>query len=690
MAHPFTFTVRDLEFTFQSGKFFVFGQEITLRDIVLFAIGKIEIQPQPTPEPTIVDVVIQVSGAEGFDDDNTDFDILREALKTAGLVETLADTGADFSVFAPTDAAFIELAQTLDPSVPDGDEAAALDAIVAVLTDLGDGDPVPLLTEILLYHVAPGGQTLAELQGTVTTVQGGDIEVRGVDLVDAEPDLANPAVIARDIEASNGTIQAIDRVLLPFDLDGNDQPNIVEIAGGSDDFNILVKALSTAGLVETVQGLEDITVFAPTDAAFTQLAVDLGFDGDTANEDAVFDFIAGALSDLAGGDPVPLLTNILLYHVSAGAKSAAAIDEIGTIDTLLDGATFDAAGGELTDNEPDIDNPSIVIPDIIAGNGTIQAIDRVLLPIDIPGNGPNIVDIATGSDDFNILVQALSTAGLVETIAGLNDITVFAPTDAAFTALAVDLGFDGDTTDEDAIFGFIAGALADLAGGDPVPLLTDILLYHVSPGAKTAAEVDAADTVTTLLDGATFGSEGTELVDNEPDLDNPNIVIPDIGAENGTIQAIDRVLIPLDIPGNTEGETIVGTRKSDHLIGTAGDDEIFGLKGNDRIEGGEGDDKIDGGKGRDLLAGGAGDDHLTGGRGRDYFDFRELDGDDTVTDYSRWDRLVFSKDEFENAHEVFAALEEVGHDVVITASTGTVTLEGVDQHDLNAHSFIFA
>jgi len=149
------------------------------------------------------------------------------------------------------------------------------------------------------------------------------------------------------------------------------------------------------------------------------------------------------------------------------------------------------------------------------------------------------------------LVKALDAAGLVGTVEGLNDVTVFAPTDAAFTQLAVDLGFTGDTSDEDAIFGAIAAALSDLGGGDPIPLLTDVLLYHVSAGAKSAAEVDALDAVATLLEGATFGSEGTELIDNEPDVANPNIVIPDIAASNGTIQAIDRVLIPLDIPGNT-------------------------------------------------------------------------------------------------------------------------------------------
>jgi uncharacterized surface protein with fasciclin (FAS1) repeats len=286
--------------------------------------------------------------------------------------------------------------------------------------------------------------------------------------------------------------------------------------------------------------------------------------------------------------------------------------------------------------------------------------------------------------------MALSATGLVDTVTGLEDVTVFAPTDAAFTQLAVDLGFDGDQSDEDAVFGFIAGALSSLApDGDPIPLLTDVLLYHVSPGSKSANQIDGLDTVETLLPGVTFGSEGTELIDNEPDIDNPNIVIPDIAADNGTIQAIDRVLLPLDIPGNTVGETINGTNKRDHLEGTTGDDELFGLKGRDKLDGGDGDDMLFGGRGRDFLSGGAGDDHLVGGRGRDVFDFRELEGNDVVKDLSRFDTLLFSRDDFSNFHALREATSFDAGDAVITTENGSVRLTNIDEHEVNAHSFYF-
>ena len=101
--------------------------------------------------PTIAGIVSQ-SGNE-FDSNNQDFDILLEALETADLVGAVNDVNADLTVFAPTDAAFIELAQ--DFGYQGTDEGEAFSTIANSLTELGEGDPVPLLRDILLYHVSP-------------------------------------------------------------------------------------------------------------------------------------------------------------------------------------------------------------------------------------------------------------------------------------------------------------------------------------------------------------------------------------------------------------------------------------------------------------------------------------------------------------------------------------------------------
>ena len=347
--------------------------------------------------------------------------------------------------------------------------------------------------------------------------------------------------------------------------------NIVDIAAGSDAFGLLVRALDAAGLTETVRGLDDVTVFAPTDAAFAALAADLGYEGDPADEEAVFDAIVAALTDLGGGDPIPLLTDVLLYHVSEGAKSADDVAGQGTLAILLEGAQIAPFGTTLRDAEPDLADPQIAMAGIEASNGIIHALDRVLLPLDVPGNTPEDAPTITGlvaesggefdadGTDFDILLNAVQTAELADTLDDPEaDLTVFAPTDAAFAALAADLGYEGDPADEEAVFDAIVAALTDLGGGDPIPLLTDVLLYHVSPGAQTALEIAGSDSVATLLEDASLTPDGATLGDAEPDLADPEIAVSDIVAANGIVQALDRVLLPLDIPGNEGPPTLAG------------------------------------------------------------------------------------------------------------------------------------
>ncbi|MEL6400343.1 MAG: fasciclin domain-containing protein [Cyanobacteria bacterium J06607_6] len=595
---------------------------------------------------------IVASSGDGFDNNNQDFDILLRALQSANLVEALNDPAADLTVFAPTDAAFVALAQ--DFGFGGDDEAGAFDAIVAALTELGGGNPLPLLTDVLLYHVSPGAQSQTQLQsaGTTTTLLS-DVSfvVVGSELVDNESDLLNPSFVAElvDVAADNGTVQGINRVLIPLDIAGNElmlpEPELPTIANfvgdGFDsdrqDFDILRLAVQTAGLADTLNDpTADLTIFAPTDAAFIALAQDLGFGG--SDEAGAFDAIVTSLTELGNGDPIPLVTDILLYHVSPGAQSQSQLQSAGAVTTLLSDTSFDVVGSELVDNEPDLLNPTLVeeLADIVAANGTVQGIERVLLPLDIPSNEasppmlPTIAGIVAASgdgfdsndQDFDILLQAVQTAGLVDALNDpAADLTVFAPTDAAFVALAQDLGFRG--VDEASAFDAIVATLTDLGNGDPVPVLTDILLYHVAPGAQSQAQLQADGTVTTLLTDANFGVEGEALIDNEPDLLNPNFVtaLADVAAANGVVQGIDRVLIPLDLPdndvrvidGSSGQDFLFGFRQDTVFLAQDGDDFVFGGSGNDQLNGDDGDDLLSGSRGRDVLRGGGDDDFLSGG-----------------------------------------------------------------------------
>ncbi len=523
-------------------------------------------------QPDIVDLVILTSGDTGFDTNGDDFDLLREALIATDLLPVVDDPNADFTVFAPTDGAFTALAVDLGFDGDVADEAAVF-GFLADATGFVSAEEPGLLDDILLYHVLPGGRKVAELQaeGTVTTAEGGTITVDGTTLIDNDLDLQNPVLIdgATDLEASNGVVQGIDRVLLPLDLVTQ---SITDIAVSNPDFESLVAALTVAGLADTFAQPGDFTVFAPTDAAFRELAVTLGADTTGLDDVGVTTAIFERLIEITGTeeDALATLTTILEYHAKVGANTVVELQDQGIIETLA-GETFTVDGIELIDNDPDVEDPEFIISltDIQATNGTVQAIDRVLLPIDVEETvaQPDIVDLViltsgdtgfdTNGDDFDLLREALIATDLLPVVDDPNaDFTVFAPTDSAFTALAVDLGFGGDTSDEASVFGFLADATGFVSADEP-GLLTDILLYHVLPEGLRVAQLQSEGTVTTAQ-GGTITVDGTTLIDNDPDLQDPSLIdgLTDLEASNGVVQAIDRVLLPIDVDDAT-GDTRV-------------------------------------------------------------------------------------------------------------------------------------
>jgi len=199
--------------------------------------------PLADPMATLVDTQIAPtsvaelldSAAPGPDADPTDFDLLAAAVAAAGLGPVLASPDLDATVFAPDDGAFIRTAQDL--GFAGSDEAGALGFIVGALTSLGGGDPIPLLTAILTYHVAPGARLASDLPdpGDIPTLQGGIVMRDGVSLVDAEPDLTDARLIETDIAASNGVVHVIDRVMLPVDIPASNGADEVLILLGDAD-----------------------------------------------------------------------------------------------------------------------------------------------------------------------------------------------------------------------------------------------------------------------------------------------------------------------------------------------------------------------------------------------------------------------------------------------------------------------
>lgn len=498
------------------------------------------------------------------------------------------------------------------------------------------------------------------------------------------------------------------------------QPTIASLATGSDSFDILENVLialdtkAGAGLVETLSGTGSFTVFAPTDAAFIQLALDRGYTGDTSDETGVTNFLAGDIG-------ISTLLNVVLYHVSPGAKTQEELSA-GPIPTLLEGATINPLLPRLQDNEPDLIDPSIVATDGSPSNGIVYAIDRVLLPVDLQGNDADtIAEIVAASSagfdgdgtDFDMLNEAVLTAD--PSIAALlgdesRDLTAFAPDDDAFISLAQDLGYDG--SDESGAWSYLVDALTVLSKGDPVGLLTTVLSYHVTEPALQESQVAAADggTVDTFA-GLPIGIDLPNLVDLDTDATDPSLVATDIQAANGVVHMIDEVLRPANLPdgdairilddgtnflrGSRDNDYVLAKGGHDTIIARNGDDVVLAGEGNDRVFGGRGQDHIDGGAGRDHLVGGRGNDtidggegsdKLFGGRGADTFVFNEMSGHDTIVDFRGNDKIDLTAFELEGFHEV--EISRGFFSAKIEVEDTSITLSFVNPNSLSEDDFL--
>ena len=131
--------------------------------------------------------------------------------------------------------------------------------------------------------------------------------------------------------------------------------DIVATAVAAGQFTTLAKALTAAGLVETLQGAGPFTVFAPTDAAFAKLP-------------------AGALEGLLADKAK--LRQVLLYHVVPGKVMAADVAKVTSAKTVAGPSVKVMVHG----GAPMIDNANVVKADGAASNGVIHVIDTVLLP----------------------------------------------------------------------------------------------------------------------------------------------------------------------------------------------------------------------------------------------------------------------------------------------------------------------
>jgi transforming growth factor-beta-induced protein len=312
---------------------------------------------------------------------------------------------------------------------------------------------------------------------------------------------------------------------------------VASTSAETPEFTVLLAAVQAAdpAFLETLSNADArVTVFAPTDAAFTELLAALNLSAE----------------ELLGNKA--LLDTVLSYHVVPGVFDAASV-------VKLDGALLGTALPEnalaitLDGENVMVNDATVVAADVMAANGVVHVIDSVLVPADVteiaaemesamesesmdsePATIAETVVASAGAStpEFATLLAAVQAAdpAVLATLSGAGSYTVFAPTDAAFGAAFTAM----NVTPSD--------VLADQAN------LTNILLYHVVPGKFSAETVIAAASaseegvkVATLLPGTTLT---IKVVDGKVMINEATVATPDVAASNGIIHVIDGVLLP--------------------------------------------------------------------------------------------------------------------------------------------------
>ncbi len=281
--------------------------------------------------------------------------------------------------------------------------------------------------------------------------------------------------------------------------------NLVELAQSDTSLTSLVAAVTKAGLVDELTAEGTFTVFAPTNAAFAAFLSANGF---------------ATLDDV----PTALLTQVLLNHVIAQELPSTALTT-GYLSTLATYGTTTSAlklyvstTGGVTLNG----GSTVTAANLEASNGVVHKVNAVIgLPV--------IPTFALADPNFSTLVAALTRPGLTTNyptvLSGTGPFTVFAPTNAAFDSLLVELG----ATSLDSI---------------PTSTLEAVLNYHVANGNVLAGSLTEGQIVTPLASGTfTIGlTGGAKITDGSGRV--TNIVATDVQATNGVIHAIDKVLLP--------------------------------------------------------------------------------------------------------------------------------------------------
>ncbi|KAF6083267.1 transforming growth factor beta induced [Phyllostomus discolor] len=393
------------------------------------------------------------------------------AAVAASGLNTLLEGDGQYTLLAPTNEAFKKI------------PAETLNRILGDPEALRDLLKNHILKSAMCAEAIVSGLSVETLQGTTLEVgcSGDMLTING-----------KPIISNKDVLATNGVIHFIEELLIP-----DSAKTLFELAAESD-VSTAIDLFKQAGLSSHLSGNEPLTLLAPLNSVFK--------DG-TPRVDA-------------------RTKNLLLNHM---------VKEPLASKYLYHGQTLDTLGGKklrvfVYRNSLCIENSCIAAHDKRGRYGTLFTMDRMLTP---PMG--TVMDVLKGDNRFSMLVAAIQTAGLTETLNRDGVYTVFAPTDEAFQAMPP------------AERNKLLGNAKELA---------NILKYHVGDEILVSGGIGALVRLKSLQgDKLEISSKNNVVcVNKEP------VAEADIMATNGVVYAISSVLQPPAASSFISSQQTSGTR----------------------------------------------------------------------------------------------------------------------------------
>lgn len=357
--------------------------------------------------------------------------LVRAVSSIPELASLLDDVSQAFTLFPPTDSAFLKVVKIIDPTTTftGDDKDGIFGAIDAAIEPLSGSN----LFSILNYHSIASPwpyEKLVEARTLLSTDTRYNLTFRNNKVVDRDGSRRNAVPDPRNVLAANAWIHVIDSVLLPFNLDNVLNPEVspqaspdfpqpsvappgaggVDISEGDDlpeddiiipsprltvldylvsepdKFGILVKAANAVPGIPALLGQvsERFTLFAPTDEAFAKLANQLSPGrGLTADDkDAVLKALGDELAQL-GDVSAASLQAIVKYHVLTQAWAFQKLPNRPL--RTKQGRRLEVNGNRVIDFD---DSRADAVSErgernVLAVNGWVHAVDSVLLPFDL-------------------------------------------------------------------------------------------------------------------------------------------------------------------------------------------------------------------------------------------------------------------------------------------------------------------